>query len=141
MIDNLPEIKEIKKFVCPFCFKDHNSYDQANFCRENCFKSTEATLLLKSGETLGQINEKLKLWTNLPEYLKNVTKNNCFVLSYLQHCDHPAYRIYAINNQMKLSLWGTGGWNGRYGCDLTIDDCALKEPKPKNKLYIYGNRK
>ena len=92
--------------------------------------------MLDAGKTLGKINVECHLWSEVPEYLKNVTKDNCFVIRYWQCCDNPAYRIVSITNKGQLQLWGCGSWNGYYGCELNIRDNVLKNPRPKEELFV-----
>lgn len=43
--------------------------------------------------TLKKVNEECKIWSELPEYLEEVTEENCFVISHWQCCEKPAYQI------------------------------------------------
>lgn len=134
---NLSEIKILTKYACPYCEKDYSILSAAEYCRNDCYKAQEGNKLLESGATLKEINDKFNIWIELPEYLHNVTKDNCFVISHWQCCDYPAYKIISIKSGGKLFLWGKGSWSSGYGCDLNTSDYNLKNPRPKEELYIY----
>lgn len=136
-MNDLPEIIIKTKYECPYCSNESLTENSAIFCRGQCHKAEEATKMLESGATLFDINNKWKLWTNLPEYLKDTTKDNCFTISYLQCCDYPAYRIVRILGNMKVRVWGIGSWTSGYGVDCNITDHNLKNPRPKEELFIW----
>ena len=99
-------------------------------------KSEKANEMLSGGKTLEKINNECHLWSEIPDYLKNVTKDNCFVIKHLQCCNKLAYRIVSITHKGRLRLWGCGSWNGYYGCELSIRDNYLKNPRPKEELFV-----
>ena len=92
--------------------------------------------MLSDGKTLEEINNECHFWSEVPDYLKNVTKDNCFVISHWQCCDKPAYRIIQISNNGWLKLLGRGSWSGYYGSELGIHDNNLKNPRPKKELFV-----
>ena len=99
-------------------------------------KSEKANEMLSGGKTLKEINNECHLWSEVPDYLKNVTKDNCFVVSYWQCCDKPAYRIVSITHKGRLELWGCGSWNGYYGGEFKIGNDNLKDPRHKEELFV-----
>ena len=92
---------------------------------------------LTADPTLKQINQRYFLWDNLPEYLENVTKNNCFKISYWQCCEKPAYQIKNICFDGELCIGGIASWSGYYEGYLSINDNHLKNVYPSEELYIH----
>lgn len=62
--------------------------------------------MLKKGCTLKEIQEECQIWYKLPEYLKNVTQDVEFVISYWQCCKKPAYHILGITFEGQLNVRG-----------------------------------
>ncbi|MBD9181077.1 MAG: hypothetical protein EGP79_02085, partial [Roseburia intestinalis] len=96
----------------------------------------KANEMLDEGYTLKQINDECEIWGSVPEHLENVNKDNCFKISYWQCCDKPAYRITDIFFDGKVNVRGCGSWNGYYGNPLRLDSRDLKDPRPKEELFI-----
>lgn len=92
--------------------------------------------MLDEGFTLKQINDECKIWYKVPKHLENVNKDNCFKISYWQCCDKPAYRITHIFFDGKVNVWGCGSWSGYYGNRLNLSSSDLKNPRPKEELFI-----
>ena len=84
-----------------------------------------------------KFDEECKIWSELPEYLEEVTEDNCFVISHWQCCEKPAYQIQEIEVGGRLYVSGVGSWYGAYGGYLPINDHHLKRPYGKDKLYVY----
>ena len=123
-------------YKCDYCGELFSSEE---WCleHENTHKRSEkANEMLDEGKTLEGINNECHLWPEVPKHLKNVTKDNCFVISYWQCCDKPAYRIVSITHKGRLELCGCGSWNGYYGGELSILDNNLKNPRPKKELFV-----
>lgn len=59
-------------------------------------KIQKANKMLDKGCTLKQINDECEIWDSVPDYLDNVSKDNCFKISWWQCCEKPAYRITYI---------------------------------------------
>lgn len=100
-------------------------------------KTIRANEMLHEGRALKEINRKCEIWHELPEYLEEVTEDNCFVVSHWQCCEKPAYQIQEIDIDGNLLLSGIGSWYGAYGGYLPINDYHLKRPYGKDKLYVY----
>ena len=127
-------MEKVIRYKCDYCSELFRSEEWCLEHEESHRKSEKANEMLDAGKTLGEINAECHLW--FEEYLKNVTKDNCFVIRYWQCCDKPAYRIVFITHKGRLQLWGCGFWNGYYGCELNIRDNVLKNPRPKEELFV-----
>lgn len=130
-------MKKVIVYKCDFC-------GEAFFDEEQCLKHEEkeknigeANEMLQNNFSLGEINRKCHLWKELPPYLEKVTKDNCFVISYWQCCEKPAYQIQEINISGELYLSGRGSWEGAYGGFVNPKSYHLKKVFPKERLYIY----
>ena len=130
---------EVIKYKCDYCGLVFPSRDICLGHEEKHIKQYEANKMLKSGHTLKEIQDEYNIWHELPEYLNNVTKDNCFVIPYCQYCNRPAYKIYYISISGLVYLYGCGSWSGYYGEYLTINDENLKDPRPKEELFIDQN--
>ena len=129
-------MKRVVKWECAFCGE---LFDR----KESCLKHEQrhkdvaaANEMLENGATLQEINDKLNIWPSVPEYLKNVTKDNCFVISYWQCCSKPAYQIVSIGMRGELMVYGRGSWDGYYGKGLDIMSRDLRDPHGKEELYV-----
>jgi len=126
-------------FKCSECNKSHDSYHQATRCFYEHAKEVALNADFQSGQyTLGSI------WAiyggfmkELPDELKNITKDNCFVVSYLQCCDSPAYQITHISGRGDITVGGDGSWNGYYSS--TVGFHNLKDPRPLSELWKYSD--
>ena len=77
---------------------------------------------------LKEIDEECKIWNELPLYLEDATKDDCFVVSRRQVCKKPAYQIQEIDFGGNLFLSGIGSWCEVYGGYLPIkqmQECPL----------------
>jgi hypothetical protein len=73
----------------------------------------------------------------LTDEQKNITKDNCFIVSHWQCCEKPAYRITSIQDGGWLKLWGRGSWMGEYGGTVSVD--KLPKSYPKENLFVCGS--
>lgn len=96
----------------------------------------KANEMLNEGCTLKQINDECEIWAYVPEHLENINKDNCFKISYWQCCDKPAYQIIRIYFDGYVNVRGCGSWSGYYGNRLRIDDSDLRNPRPKEELFV-----
>lgn len=126
----------VTKYKCDYCGTLLNN-------ESDCIKHEErhkaidlANDLLSDYKTLEEINDKTHIWEEVPEHLKNVTKDNCFIVSYWQCCNKPAYQITSIDFDGGIRLWGCGSWSGYYGQELYLHDTDLLNPRPKEELFI-----
>lgn len=53
-----------------------------------------------------------------------------------QCCDKPAYRITHIFFDGKVNVRGCGSWSGYYSNRLRLESSDLKNPRPKEELFI-----
>lgn len=130
-------MKKVERWECEHCGELFVHEESCKDHEEKHDINNSVNEMLKDGKTLGEINEKYKLWKNLPKHLIDVTKDNCFVISYLQCCDKPAYQILAITKQNKLRLNGKGCWSGYYSQDFSVDYYNLNDPRPLNELFVH----
>lgn len=140
-------MKEVIRYQCECCgriFYDKNDCLNHEKRHERVDKANK---MLNDGFTLKEINDECKIWTNkidnlenlhcgIPEHLLDVTKDNCFKISYWQCCEKPAYQIKEITMEGRLFLYGRGSWNGYYGGGLELNNLNLKDPRPKDELFV-----
>ena len=129
-------MEKVTRYKCDYCGKLFSSEEWCLEHEESHKKSEKANEMLDAGKTLEEINNKCHLWSEVPEYLKNVTKDNCFTISHWQCCDKPAYRIVSIVYDGRLRLFGCGSWSGYYGDLVGIHDNNLKNPRSKEELFV-----
>ncbi len=129
-------MEKVIRYICDYCGELFSLEEWCLEHEESHRKSEKANEMLSGGKTLKEINNECHLWSEVPDYLKNVTKDNCFVVSYWQCCDKPAYRIVSITHKGRLELWGCGSWNGYYGGEFKIGNDNLKDPRPKEELFV-----
>lgn len=129
-------MKKVIKYECEYC---GDLFGSEEYCleHEDRHKRIErANQMLKNGHTLKQIQEECKIWYNLPDYLESVNQDNCFIVSYWQCCNKPAYRITYIDMDGRVQLWGCGSWSGYYGNLVGLNFPYLKTPHPKEALFV-----
>ena len=85
---------------------------------------------------ISQINKECNIWRWVPEHLENVKKDHCFVISYWQCCDKPAYQIIDVDINGRLYLSGCGSWNGYYGGWVPIDGSNLRYVHDPEELFV-----
>jgi hypothetical protein len=129
-------MKEVIRYQCEYC---GDLFSTKEFCLEHEDKHDriiKANQMLKSGFSLGRIQRECNIWRSVPEHLQKVNTENCFVISYWQCCDKPAYRIVEIDMSGKVRLWGCGSWSGYYGRLVGLNDFHLNNPHPKEELFV-----
>ena len=128
---------EVTRYECEHC---GDLFRTSQECEEHEYRHIaieKANELLEQGETLQEINDITGIWKyGVPDHLKDVNKENCFTISYWQCCSKPAYRITRIYFDGRVKVWGCGSWNGYYGNDLELNNSNLKNPRPKEELFI-----
>lgn len=129
-------MKEIITYKCDYCEETFTNKVQAKDHEDIHKEHEKVNRMLKNGSTLGEINKIFKIWPNLPDHLIEVTKDNCFIIRYLQGCEKPAYRIDDISIYGKLHLSGTVNPGRSFGTYLKCSDEHLCQPQPKYKLFI-----
>ncbi len=128
-----PKKKEV--WECPWCYKRHNTEKTARNCFMEHVRDRCVNRDWQNGVNLGNIQKiyKMVFW-KLTEKQKHITKDSCFVISYLQCCKMPAYKIKDISGCGEITVGGTGSWNGYYQSRVRLDN--LKDPCPKEQLFI-----
>lgn len=144
----LKDIKQVIQFKCPICGKlyEAGEYFIEEHLLDHAIEDRINELFFKQGKTLKEINDLYHIFDALIKEAYdgfkpchyNITKNNCFVIRYLQCCDFPAYQIVHIHRWMELDVWGNGSWSGRYRTTVGLSD--LGDPRPLSELYVYGKK-
>ena len=122
-------------YKCDICRESFDKESHALECEFNHTKKRLANKLLEENFNLDYINWMCGFNWKLSEDMKKVTKNNCFIISYWQCCEKPAYQIVEIDHKGNVFLWGVGSWNGGFGGWKKINDDDLKNPYPEEALY------
>lgn len=128
--------KKVEKWKCLWygCSKLYDSEREAVRCLYNHTKERAIELDFKDGFDLGYINHVYGLNLELSDKQKKITKDSCFTISYLQCCDHPAYRISNISHDGKFTVWGIGSWSGPYSSTVRLS--CLSNPRPAEELFV-----
>lgn len=129
-------MEKVIRYMCDYCGELFSSEEWCLEHEESHRKSKKANEMLDEGKTLEEINNECHFWLEVPDYLKNVTKDNCFAIGHWQCCDKPAYRIVSITHQGRLRLSGCGSWSGYYGGEVNINYNNLRNPRPKEELFV-----
>ncbi len=143
-------MKVVERYQCPECHKlEDCEYNITEHLLGHAIDE-RISQLWKQGKTLKEIDDLYHVFQGIipdrPEsygsFLEchhDITKDNCFKISYLQCCDYPAYRIIEVTHDGLLKVWGIGGWSGGYS-DYESLGC-LREPRPLSELYVYKTLK
>lgn len=131
-------MKEKIMYKCEYCGKAFDKERDVYECEFRHTKKLYANQLLNDGFDLGYINYQCGFNWNLSDEIKNVTKDNCFIIKHWQCCHKPAYRIVEIDERGNVRLFGIGSWDGGYGNWVNVKD--LKEPHKKEELYEYERK-
>ena len=129
-------MKQVIKYQCEYCGELFNTEASCFEHEDKHEKINRANQMLKNGCSIKEIQNKCNIWYSIPEHLESVNTYNCFVVSHWQCCNKPAYRIVNINIDGSVQLWGCGSWNGYYGGDVRLNSLCLKNPHPKEELFI-----
>lgn len=129
-------MEKVIKCRCSECGELFDTPEDALACETRHNRIERANEMLDEGYTLKQINDKCEIWDSVPEHLENVNKDNCFEISYWQGCNKPAYRITNIFFDGRVNVRGCGSWSGYYGVRLRLNSSNLKNPRPKEELFI-----
>lgn len=129
-------MEKVIKYRCSECGELFDIPGNALACEARHKRIEKANEMLDEGYTLKQINEECKIWDFVPEHLEDVNKDNCFKISYWQGCDKPAYQITHIYFDEKVNVRGCGSWSGYYGNRLRLNSSDLKDPRPKEELFV-----
>ena len=83
-------MEKVIRYMCDYCGELFSSEEWCLEHEKAHKRSEKANEMLDEGKTLEGINNECHLWPEVPKHLKNVTKDNCFVISYWQCCDKTA---------------------------------------------------
>ena len=129
-------MEKVIKYRCNHC---GDLFDSEEICLEHEDRHEriyKANQMLKDGCTLKEIQDECNIWYNVPDYLENITTDNCFMVSHWQCCNQPAYRIIAIYMDGRVMPWGCGSWDGYYDNKVDLSAPELRSPRPKEELFI-----
>ena len=128
------EIKKVERYECPLCYKNFDTERMADYCLYDHIKERCINHDLQVGLDLQYINTRYSMYWDLADKQKSITKDSCFVVSYLQCCDYPAYQIIDIDFTGQIKVGGVGGYKSYYASIVGLHN--LTDPKPKEELYI-----
>lgn len=145
----LTTMKVVQRYQCPEC---HELGDSEWWITNHLMGHAiddRIDHLWKQGKTFKEIDDIYHIfhsyypdmtdcYDSFLESHYNINKDSCFKVSYLQCCDYPAYRICSINHDGVIEVWGIGGWDGGYRSQVKLG--CLRDPRPKEELYIYKSR-
>lgn len=131
-------MEQITAYKCSSCKYTHDREVDALQCEFKHARCKYANVLLNNGGTLSTINYWCGFNWKLSKEQESITKESCFIISYWQCCEKPAYQIRRITESGYIYVSGKGGWSGYYGKEMSIDQ--LPKPYPKEELYEYQNK-
>lgn len=129
-------MEEIKAYKCGNCGHTYDRETDALECEFKHARCNYANALLKGGRNLRSIEFQCGFNWGLTDEQKEVTKDNCFVISHWQCCEKPAYQIRRIEESGRVYISGKGSWSGYYGNEVNISEYYMKKPYPKEELFI-----
>jgi len=129
-------VEKVIKYKCSDCGELFDSEERCLEHEDRHGRINKANEMLNDGHTLQEIQDACDIWYSIPEHLKNVNKYNCFVISWWQCCDKPAYCIDYIYMDGTVRVWGCGSWNGYYGNPVSLNSSDLKNPHSKDELFV-----
>ena len=132
-------MEKVIRYKCEKCGELFENEEECIQHEDRHLRIGKANEMLEAGHTLKEIQDECSIWDSVPEYLENVTKDNCFIISYWQGCDKPAYKITNICMDGCVEVFGYGLWTGRYGEGLSLNSRHLRDPRPKEELYVHKN--
>ena len=130
-------MEKVEMYRCDYCGQLFDTAEESGKHEQRHRNIDGANEMLQKGASLELINQRYGIWDKLPDYLKEVTKYNCFKITYWQCCDKPAYQITRIEMDGRLSLLGRGSWSGYYGESVKINNPDLKKVYQLNELFVY----
>ena len=129
-------MKKVEIYKCDYCGEIFNTAEEIAKHEQRHRDIDNANKMFQKGATLEQINQRCYIWGKVPDHLKEATKDNCFVISYWQCCNEPAYTIREIEMDGRLRVFGCGSWSGYYGGSVRIDSADLKNIHQPEELFI-----
>ena len=133
------EPKEQTTYKCEECYEIYEEYYRALECIFTHARGNLATAMLNAGRTLSSIQYICGFNWELADNQKDITKDNCFVMSHWQLCEKPAYSIYTIDGDGTITIGGWGGWHGPYSDKVKLS--SLTDPRPASEKYSYAETK
>lgn len=143
----LTETKPVQRLKCPICYslEEEGKWGIERHLLDHAIDE-RISQLWKNGRTLKEIDDLYHVFCSVypdrPDSYDsflgchhNITKDNCFTISYLQCSDYPAYQIVSINHAGQIEVWGIGGWSGGYRSQVSLG--CLRDPRPLSDLYVY----
>jgi len=126
-------------YKCPECGQAYDEYNRATRCAFKHARETAINADFETGDyTLENIWYQYGIQKELPQEMKAITSTSCFVVSYLQCCDEPAYQITHISVDGDITIGGDGSWNGYYQSKVGYHN--LMNPKPESELWKYREK-
>ena len=83
-------MEKVIRYKCDYCGELFGSEEWCLEHEKAHKRSEKANEMLDEGKTLEGINNECHLWPEVPKHLKNVTKDNCFVIK----CPDGQYAFY-----------------------------------------------
>lgn len=130
-------MEKVIRYKCEKCGKLFENEEECIQHEDRHLRAEKANEMLEAGHTLKEIQDECSIWDSVPEYLENVTKDNCFEISYWG-CDKPVYKIVNICLDGCVGVYGyiRNGW---FGSEVPLNSTDLRNPRPKEELYVYKN--
>lgn len=130
-------MEKVIRYKCEKCGKLFESETECIQHEDRHLRIGKANEMLEAGHTLKEIQDECSIWDSVPEYLEKVTKDNCFEIPYWG-CDKPVYKIVNITLDGCVGVYGyiRNGW---FGSEVPLNSTDLRNPRPKEELYVYKN--
>ena len=129
-------MEKVIRYKCEKCGKLFENEAKCIQHEDRHLRVGKANEMLEAGHTLMEIQDECSIWDSVPEHLENVTKDNCFEIPYWG-CDKPVYKIVNITLDGCVGVYGYIPWNGWFGGGLPLNSTDLRNPRPKEELYVY----
>lgn len=130
-------MEKVIRYKCEKCGKLFENEEECIQHEDRHLRVGKANEMLEAGHTLKEIQDECSIWDAVPEYLENVTKDNCFAIPYWGS-PNPAYKIVHICLDGRVGVYGyiRNGW---FGSEVPLNSTYLRNPRPKEELYVYKN--
>ena len=129
-------MEKVIRYKCEKCGEIFEIEEECIQHEDRHLRVGKANEMLEAGHTLKEIQNECSIWDSVPKYLENITKDNCFIIPYWQGCYKPAYKIMNIDLDGCVGVYGYGSWAGRFGDELPLNSRNLRNPRPKEELYV-----
>ena len=129
-------MQKVVQYKCDYCEECFDSEDDCMNHEEAHKIYDRVNKMLSEGYTLSQINEQYNIWNEIPEYLKNVTKDYCFTIPYYSS-GKPTYQICLIDTVGKLlKIRPCVQLNEYWGDYVTIGSPDLRNVHRPEELFV-----